>query len=168
MRNLCYIATSKCLHEKTGVKKFPIKRIFDYKPKQTYFSAAKLEGVLEAMKVEISNIPTTDNISHNLSRNERKALRELICDKDLIINKADKGSTMVVQNRADYIQTALEHLNDPITYIGNYVDGDPTRCICDNINFLLQDSLEKGLLNKDTVALCSPPTKVQPARLYIY
>ena len=80
------------------------------------------------MKVEISNIQTTDNISHNLSRNERRALRELICDKDLVINKANKGSTIVVQNRADCIQAALEHLNDPVTY--RKLDGDPTSCIC--------------------------------------
>ena len=152
-------------YKKTGVKKFPFKRIFDNKSKQTHFSTSKLEGVLEAMKVEISNIPTTDNISHNLSRNERKALRELMCDKDLIFNKANKGSTIVVQNRADYIQTALEHLNDPVTY--RKLDGDPTRCICDNINFLLQDFLGKGLLNKDIVAFCSPPIKVRPARLYM-
>ena len=99
---------------RTGCKKFPLKRIVEYKSKQT----------LEAMKVEISNIPTTDKIPHNLPRNERKALRELICDKDLVINKADKGSTIVVQNRADYIRTALEHLKDPITY--RKLDGDPT------------------------------------------
>ena len=117
------------------------------------------------MKVEISNIPTTVNIPHNLSQKERKALRELICDKDLIINKADKGSTIVVQNRADYIHTALEHLDDPVTY--RKLDGNPTRCICANINFLLQDFLKKGLLNKDTVDFCSPPKKVRPARLYL-
>ena len=104
------------------MKQFPIERVYEYKPKQT-ISTSKLEGVLEAMKVEISNIQTTDNISHNLSRNERRALRELISDKDLVINKADKGYTIVVQNRANYIQTAPEHLNDPVTY--RKLDGDP-------------------------------------------
>ena len=106
------------------------------------------------MKVEISNTQTTDNISHNPSRNERRALRELICDKDLVIKKADKGSTIVVQNRADYIQTALEHLNDPVT--NRKLDGDPTSCICTNIDFLLKDLLLKGLQDKDTVDFCSP------------
>ena len=47
---------------------------------------------------------------------ERKALRELKCNTDLVINEADKGSTIVVQNRTDYIKDALEHLNDPNTY----------------------------------------------------
>ena len=104
-------------------KKFPFKRIPKYTSKRTLLSTPKLEGVLEAMKIEISQIPITDNISPNLSRGERKALRELICDKDLIINKVDKGSTIVVQNRADYIKTALEQLNDPITY--RLLDGNP-------------------------------------------
>ena len=116
------------------------------------------------MKVEISNIQTTDNISHSLSRNERRALWELICDEDLVINKANKGFTIVVQNRADYIQTALEHLNDPATF--RKLDGDPTNCICKKIVFLLKDLLSKGLLEKDTVDFCSPPKKTRPARLY--
>ena len=97
-------------------KKFPFKRIPKYTSKRTLLSTPKLEGVLEAMKIEISQIPITDNIPPNLSRGERKALQEIICDRDLIINKADKGSTIVVQNRAEYIKTALEQLNDPITY----------------------------------------------------
>ena len=48
---------------KPKVNKFPIKRVYECKPRQTTFSTSKLEGVLEAMKVEISNIQTTDNIS---------------------------------------------------------------------------------------------------------
>ena len=68
------------------------------------------------MKIELSEISTTDNIPHSLSPQERKALRELKCNTDLVINKADKGSTIVVQKRTDYIKLALEHLNGPVTY----------------------------------------------------
>ena len=76
------------------------------------------------MKVEISQIPITVNLPHSLSPSERKALRELNCNNDLIINKADKGSTNVV-----HIIDALQHLNDPNTY--RVLDGDPTSNICD-------------------------------------
>ena len=100
----------------------------------THFSSSKLEGALEAIKIEISQIPTSDNLPPNLSRRERKALLELKCDKDLVINKADKG---LVQNRTDYIKTALEHLNDPVTYM--VLDGDPTSAICSGINRLLKN-----------------------------
>ena len=81
-------------------KKFPLKRIQKY---DSNFSFAKLEGVLETTKVEITQIPITDKTPHNLSRSERKALRDLKCNSDLVINKADKGSTIVVQNKSDYI-----------------------------------------------------------------
>ena len=48
-------------------KKFPFKRIPKYTSKRTLLSTPKLEGVLEAMKIEISQIPITDNIPPNLS-----------------------------------------------------------------------------------------------------
>ena len=72
----------------------------------------------------ISQIPSTHNLPPNLTPSERKAVWEVKNDKDLIINKADKGSTIVVQNRTDYTNAALEHLNDPNIYIE--LDGDPT------------------------------------------
>ena len=63
----------------------------------------------------------------------------------------------MVQNRADHIKAALEHLNNPITY--RLLDGDPTSCICSNNDFLHQDLFKKGLLDKDTITFCSPPKK---------
>ena len=124
-------------------------------PRRSYFSTAKLEGILETIKVELSQIPITNSLPHNLSLNERKALRELKCNSDLVINKADKGSTIVVQDRSDHTRNALEHLNDPHTY--RVLDGNPTSNICTGINHLLLDFLKKGLLDKDMVAFCSPP-----------
>ena len=50
-----------------------------------------------------------------MTRKERKALKELI-NPTLIINKADKGSTVVVKDRCDYITEANKHLADPKTY----------------------------------------------------
>ena len=40
----------------------------------------------------------------NLTSKERIALRELIQNRHLVINKADKGSTIVVEDREDYIK----------------------------------------------------------------
>jgi len=116
------------------------------------------------MKLKISRIPTTDKIPYNLSSEERKALRELKCNTDLVLNKADKGSTIVVQNKADYIKDALEHLDDPNTY--KELDGDPTSSICRGINQLLNNFYSEGLLNKKMVDFCLPPKKTRLARLY--
>ena len=46
------------------------------------------------------------------------------------------------------------------------LDGDPTRIICSDIDFLLRDFHNKRLLNKNMVDFCSPPKKAHPARLY--
>ena len=116
------------------------------------------------MKLEISCIPTIDKIPHNLSPEERRALRELKCNNDLVINKADKGSTIVVQNKTDYIIDALEHLSDSATY--KELNGDPTSSICHGIKQLLNNFLSEGLLNKKMVDFCSPPKRARLARLY--
>ncbi len=38
-------------------------------------------------------------------------MRDLINNKEIIINKADKGSTIVIHNKGDYIGQGLKHLN---------------------------------------------------------
>ena len=80
------------------------------------------------MKVENSNISTTDNTFHILLRDEHRVQQK----RSHIINKVEKGSTIVVQNRVHYIQSAFKHLNEQVTY--RKLDGDPTGCICTNRN----------------------------------
>ena len=46
------------------------------------------------------------NKQDNLTRKERLALKELIQNPHIIINKADKGSTIVVEDRDEYISNA--------------------------------------------------------------
>ena len=45
----------------------------------------------------------------NLSKGERQALQSLKTNNDIVIKKADKGSTAVVLNKNDYI-AALKYL----------------------------------------------------------
>ena len=71
-------------------KKFLFLRSQKYKPRRTFFSHTDLEGILETIKVEISQIPITNNTTQNFSLSERKALRQLKCNSDLVVNKADK------------------------------------------------------------------------------
>ncbi len=52
------------------------------------------------MKVEFSKINFEQNKSDNLSLNERRALRDLMNNNE-IINKADKGSTLVILDKGD-------------------------------------------------------------------
>ena len=132
--------------------------------KRPFSSTATLEGILGEIKNEISRIVTTDYIPPNLSRSERILLRELSQDKNLVIQKCDKGADIVVQNRSDYVRDGLNHLRDPVTY--RELSGDPTNSLCNNITKFLLDLYNDGLLNKESIYLCAPPENARLARLY--
>ena len=52
----------------------------------------------------------------NLSREEVKALRELMHNKHIVIKPADKGSMVVILSREQYIQEVERQLNDTVYY----------------------------------------------------
>ena len=76
-----------------------------------------LEDAFEAARIEKAQIEQCPTLKHNLTRNERSALKELTSNTDLVINKADKGSTIGVRHRTDYIGEGLEHVGNTNTYI---------------------------------------------------
>ena len=51
-----------------------------------------------------------------MSAEEWKALRNLASDCSIVIKGADKSSSMVVWDRADYILEVEKHLNDKRVY----------------------------------------------------
>ena len=52
----------------------------------------------------------------NLSKNERKALKELQSDTSVVILPADKGRSTVILNHEDYLEKCMDHINNgPIT-----------------------------------------------------
>ena len=48
----------------------------------------------------------------NLSRDERKALKELQSDTSIVILPADKGRSTVILNREDYLEKCMNHINN--------------------------------------------------------
>ena len=77
----------------------------------------------EIMNVAKNNHP--ENFD-NLTREEREALRNLISDKSIIIKGADKGSAVVVWDRADYLKEAESQLDDSDIYEKLCIDPLPT------------------------------------------
>ena len=74
-----------------------------------------LETFYEEVKFELATI-NIDKPKDNLLHGERCALKELSRDKNIILKKADKGTTTVVINREDKIHEGQALLND----INNY------------------------------------------------
>ena len=76
------------------------------------------ENILERLKVEIKReaFSSYDNYSFwdelNISKEEHKTLKSLSTNKDLIIQKSDKGNSVVLLNRNDYIKRMNEMLSD--------------------------------------------------------
>ena len=63
----------------------------------------QFEGILQMMKIQLSELQIQPSILKNLSRAQRTALRNLCKNNNIIINKADKGSMIVIINGSDYI-----------------------------------------------------------------
>ena len=64
---------------------------------------SSLDVYLEAITHEILQHTQKYKYHCNLSPGDRKALFELSHDKNIIIKKADKSSSIVIMNRSDYI-----------------------------------------------------------------
>ena len=63
-------------------------------------------------EVSLENSTVTKSSRANLRKAEFDALRSLKSNTNIIIKKADKGSAIVIQDRADYITEGLKQLND--------------------------------------------------------
>ena len=123
-----------------------------------------LEDAFLAMKNEIANIKETHTTKYNLTRGERLALTQLSSNHDLIINKADKGFTIVVRNRDEYIKAGLEHLSDKNTYIS--LERNYTNDVTHIITNTLKDLCTRGLISPNMKEYCLPPKSPRTALIY--
>ena len=60
--------------------------------------------------------PKTEKRKSNISKAERKAMKELLNDKEIIIKEADKGGCVVIMNTSHYVNMVKSQLNDSTTY----------------------------------------------------
>lgn len=68
-------------------------------------------------------------------------------NKDIIIRKADKGGSLVIQNRDEYLSEARRLLGDTQTYA--VLKRDPTLEYTKELKILLDDALSKEVLTKN-------------------
>ena len=63
-----------------------------------------------------------DKVNTNLTESESKGLKELIRRKDLVIQKADKGNTVVITDRENYLKGIKLLLSDNTKFIPLNID----------------------------------------------
>ena len=64
---------------------------------------------LSRLEKELFSDDISESTQSNLSAEEWKALRGLAADKTIVIKGADKGSSVVVWDRSDYLHEASRH-----------------------------------------------------------
>ncbi len=93
--------------------------------------------------LELATVMPKQPYPNNLTRDERRALCELRHNNDIVIKPADKGSAVVIMNRADYIKEAHNQLSDTQYY--HKLDCNPTH----NHNHRIHAALDEMLSHKE-------------------
>ena len=75
-----------------------------------------VHGFVQNVHKSMIDIKTTCRESHNLTNEERDNLEILRSNDKIVIKKADKGSSIVIMNRSDYVKEAERQLSDPKFY----------------------------------------------------
>ena len=112
----------------------------------------------------LSELNLKNRDRHNLTKNERESLAKLKTNKSIVIKKADKGSSIVVMNRSDYIKEAEKQLSDKNFY--KEIAQDLTIKHQKEVNTDLQEYLETGELSPE-VYDCLINTNPRTSALYL-
>ena len=102
-----------------------------------------LETFINKNKIKLTKVVPKIVHNQNMTKDEKRALKNLGNDKSITIKPADKGGTVVVMNTTDYIAEAHRQLNDPNTY--SQLADNPTQTYTDQINNMIDDMIgDKG------------------------
>lgn len=116
---------------------------------------------LKNLKIHCPNKPE----KHNLSTAEVKALRELIHNKNIVIKPADKGSSVVILSREQYVQEALRQLNNSKYYtkLDKPIFPDTIKMIKN----ITQKLFEKNFINKKQKNYLDGDGTIRERRFYM-
>ena len=107
-----------------------------------------LNAFIEKVNNDLASLDLDIPITKNLSIEERHALKDLKENSNIIIKKADKGSSIVVMNKDDYISEAERQLSDPKFY--KEIATDITKAHNDDIILLLDRLKSEDALSEET------------------
>lgn len=115
-------------------------------------------------KTNLSNCNRQNHKRNNLTNRERQILNKLKNRKDIIIKKADKGDTIVVETVQNYITDGLAHLENSKYYHRLETDLNPT--IENAITKFLINAHQRGFIDKDTYLYLLPPKPSRTPLIY--
>ena len=132
------------------------------------WTPSKVSPCVETFITAVNNEINDSNNKHlpkdNLSKNERKSLKQLKDREDIIITKADKGGAVVILNTEDYIKEANRQLNDESAY--KQLNDDPTESHTEKVINTINNLKEQNLLS-DSTAKKLIPDHVKTPNFYL-
>ena len=103
-----------------------------------------LEVFLSEVEKELFSCTSKKLGYSNLSTEEWKAMRSLADDRSIVIKKADKGSSVVVWDRNDYVMEAEKQLSDTNVYKDVSFNENMSQDLVGTSNKLFQNLKSKG------------------------
>ena len=125
---------------------------------------AALESFLTAIKGDILQHRPSNHKKDNLTPAERQSLSNLRNNNDIVIKPADKGSSVVVQNKTDYIAEAQRQLSDDRFY--RELDSDPTEEHAETVRKTLYEMHEPKHIDDKALEYLLPEYP-KPGRFYL-
>ena len=116
-----------------------------WNPGPTFSNA--LEDYLEAIKVELNNIPIK-TVPHNINKAELAAIKSLKNNPNIVLKKYDKGRGICVMSTKDYIAEGYRQLYNPKSYLELDYDmtTDTAKMISDVVSEMyLSKEIDKAL-----------------------
>jgi hypothetical protein len=127
-----------------------------WQPPQSKCSPS-ISGFTTYIQNHLKKLVSVNKIKHNISSGERKAINNLREDKNILIQKADKGGSIVIVNTKDYLNKMINMLNDPITYTQVLnVNLEDAKSKTDNIFLHLHDKNYISSKQKNYLMRCNP------------
>ena len=118
----------------------------------------KIEKELDVLVHDL--ITSTVKLHDSLSSNQRIALHDLKSNNNIVIKPADKGGSIVIMNKDNYMKETCTQLHDGRFY--KKIDNDPTPTLTNKLKLLINE-LQPNLQN-DVLKLI--PSHPRPATFY--
>ena len=122
-----------------------------FKPKSTFNPKSKdavIETYLSCLDERLLDIEISSKRLNNLTKDERNAMYCLKDDKSIIIKGAEKGATVIVWDREDYLKEASKQLKDKEVYLNVLNDSS---ALVSTIFKSLEKIKKRGDLSQDTL-----------------
>ncbi|XP_048729663.2 uncharacterized protein LOC125647009 [Ostrea edulis] len=141
---------------------FRVKSTWDLRPGK----CPTLETYIEAVESDIEKLLQNPTQTYdNLTRDERSSIQALKTREDIVIKKADKGSTVVVMDKQDYIAEANRQLSNQFFY--RKIDFDPTKSNADAIIDTLEKMRRDEEISLETFTCLVPSNDSTPGQFYL-